>query len=437
MNNENSAYNEALSRQVAAAEAAMLVKAEKANKGRMGYGSVAVGTKCAQDKDKKDALDFRFADEEDAAEIVALVNEAYKAAHLAVTAESKPAIGVGEEDVQDRVSGEEVLRDLLGETRRRWLVVETDQGSDSVIVSALRMSVVTSAESTVNSTSATASVDIIATAPAASGSSAASLLLKRFEATARNTGCGVAQCGAGHWQSRAIEWLKKRGYGEFGGELWPVDRRSEVPKSVLEESMSPKEGAYPMPVMMLHLRKDLSLAKAQNEEREEAEVAALAKKSQKSADEKLLGALSIDADELSFMQSIAAITRSMGASIQQPDVVLADGGGGGGEGREGEEDEEIEGGAFADILAALEAGDVEEVEIDVGNGIETLPLPTEEDVIGSGVIRGAGAEAGGEDDLEGLVGNLLKALKTDDGRAKFKELAAIEDEFIKVEDLKF
>jgi len=212
---------------------------------------------------------------------------------------------------------------------------------------------------------------------------------------------------------------------------------------------------------MLHMRKDLTLVEREGE----------VKEVKKDGRDGLLKALKFDDDELSFMKSIVGITNKLGGGHVQNDtldMVSADFKGG--------EDEED--GGMSDILAALEAGDFEEDEEDGGvagilaaleaGDVEVEEIGAEEanamnpglagmlgalgGIVGGGGVGGSKIDqlcsaldegnvnqkvygdegAVGGDNLEGLVGDLLKALKTDEGREKFKELAAEEDPNIEV-----
>ncbi|CAM9493820.1 unnamed protein product [Scytosiphon promiscuus] len=149
-------------------------------------------------------VDFRFADAEDAAEILALVNSAF-------------AVEKGDSILsftkRDRVTEEEVeacLQGVGGE--KRWLVLETPRPEECMVAACLIC--------TVTDTPGTGYVEMLSVDPARQGEGLGSQMLRRAEGILLNFRCRFVRMRIPQWREDVLGWAAKRGYKETGGGVW-------------------------------------------------------------------------------------------------------------------------------------------------------------------------------------------------------------------------
>ena len=199
INEENRVYNEMLESKLAEFDTQREMKEKKATSGRFGYGSS--GQQGAAQGAAKSAaggkLDLRFADEEDADEILEVVCSAYQF---------------------DRLILEEVVQNLKG-GNKRWLIVETPSPEETMVAVA-RLAMEVEEGGTLKS----ALVDVLAVPPSCQSAGAGTFILKKAENVAKGMGCGMCNLSVGQWDDKIQKWVKARGYDEYGGELWPEAR---------------------------------------------------------------------------------------------------------------------------------------------------------------------------------------------------------------------
>lgn len=148
-------------------------------------------------------LDFRFASTEDTAEILDLVNDAFSVEKgdtaLAFTS-------------RDRISAAEVDACLQGASvEKRWLVLETPHPEERMVAAALIST---------GNVPGTGSVEVLAVERSGQRKGIGSQMLRRAEGILLNFRCRSVRMKVPQWRADVLEWADKRGYKETGGGLW-------------------------------------------------------------------------------------------------------------------------------------------------------------------------------------------------------------------------
>ena len=203
-------------------------------------------------------------------------------------------------------------------------------------------------------------IDVMAVRREFQGKGAGTYLLKKAENVAKGMGCGVSVIGVGMWMKGFLGWAERRGYVQGGGELWQEEKMGKVPQEIRDSIKAETN----VPPMMVRLKKSLSGA----------------------------GSTSKGSTEKPAVRSdIAEFMKGKGAEM---DFI----------------------GGLAGILNALPSTSQE---ASSPSSSPSHPHSNVQSRNGSGLKNVSGDDT----NLESLVGDLLKALKTDEGRKEFKRLA--------------
>lgn len=158
-------------------------------------------------------LDFRFADEEDAQDIAAIVNAAF-ALETCDAEGSEPALAFR---TVPRLGVEGLEQELQFSRNTRWLILETPMPDERLVAVAAVQLVLDMGgigETQVGLLS------VLAVAPSMQKKGIGSQLLRRCEAVCLNLHCGEMRCDVPVAREDVLVWLANRNFNEHGGGLW-------------------------------------------------------------------------------------------------------------------------------------------------------------------------------------------------------------------------
>ncbi|CAM9331675.1 unnamed protein product, partial [Laminaria digitata] len=113
---------------------------------------------------------------------------------------------------RDRVSAEEVDACLQGASvEKRWLVLETPHPEERMVAAALISTGIVPG---------TGSVEVLAVERSGQRKGIGSQMLRRAEGILLNFRCRFVRMKVPQWREDVLEWADKRGYNETGGGLW-------------------------------------------------------------------------------------------------------------------------------------------------------------------------------------------------------------------------
>jgi len=166
-------------------------------------------------KNKKNKLDFRFADEEDVEDIVDLVNRAF-------------SIEIGDSGVAfrncNKITPQKAASYMNSGGSTNWVVLETQPPDEAVVAAALIR---------IDSYVHEGHVEYLAIHPAVQRRGIGRYLMYKVENIFSNFACKDCVLQISQWRDDVQAWLKKLGYKEMGGGFWPEDQQASLTRPTM------------------------------------------------------------------------------------------------------------------------------------------------------------------------------------------------------------